>query len=154
MFLIEHLWRAVTTVCAIVSLSPVQDGIDTQIPMSISSQVLPTVTNSQKDDNPLIFPPPGASGNGTFKCNYSAMVDWERCSTHTNRGCWLKHKKNGKKYDIHTNYEEDAPRGTLRQYKIDLSSRTYDADGMPFSAGKLFNKTYPGPWLEACWGDT
>ena len=82
------------------------------------------------------------------------MVGWEPCSTPMDRKCWLKRKSDGKQYDISTNYEDDAPVGILRQYKIDLSNQTYDADGMEFPAAKLFNKMYPGPWLEACWGDT
>ena len=154
MFLIERFWGAVTAIFAIVSLSPVQDGIDTQIPLPVSLQVLPSVTTSQTHNNPLIFRPPGVSDNHPFMCDYSAMVGWEPCSTSTDRKCWLKRKSDGKQYDITTNYEEDAPIGILRKYKIDLSNQTYDTDGMNFPSAKLFNKQYPGPWLEACWGDT
>lgn len=154
MYLIERFWGAVTTYFGIVSLSLVQDSIDNQSPMLIPSPVLPTVATSHVDGNPLVFRPPGAFNDDTFTCNYTAMVGWEPCSTPTDRKCWLKRTSDGKQYDITTNYEEDAPIGTVRQYKIDLSNQIYDADGMEFYAAKLFNKTYPGPWLEACWGDT
>jgi FtsP/CotA-like multicopper oxidase with cupredoxin domain len=29
-----------------------------------------------------------------------------------------------------------------------------NADGVVNPGGKVFNRTYPGPWIEACWGDT
>lgn len=29
-----------------------------------------------------------------------------------------------------------------------------DADGVLNPFGKVFNHSYPGPWIEACWGDT
>ena len=82
------------------------------------------------------------------------MVGWENCSTPTDRKCWLRRTLDGKQYDINTNYEDDAPIGITRKYSLELEDGSYDADGMEFAAAKLFNKMYPGPWIEACWGDT
>lgn len=31
---------------------------------------------------------------------------------------------------------------------------TINGDGIPNPEGKVFNQTYPGPWIQACWGDT
>ncbi|KAL2674299.1 hypothetical protein Neosp_012750 [[Neocosmospora] mangrovei] len=31
---------------------------------------------------------------------------------------------------------------------------TINGDGIPNLEGKVFNQTYPGPWIQACWGDT
>ena len=154
MYLIERFWGVVTTVFSIVSLSQVQDGTNTQSPLPASPQVLPTVNTSHVDDNPLVFRPPGTYNNDSFRCDYTAMVGWEPCSTPMDRKCWLKRISDRKQYDITTNYEDDAPIGTLRKINIDLSNHTFDADGMEFTEAKLFDKKYPGTWIEACWGDT
>lgn len=29
-----------------------------------------------------------------------------------------------------------------------------NGDGVINPGGKVFNRTYPGPWIKACWGDT
>ena len=154
MHIVERFWGTVTAVFSIVSLSPVQESIDKQSPLPIPSQVTQTAGTSYIDDDPLVFRPPGAFNDDHFRCNYTAMIGWEPCSTPTDRKCWLKRISDGKQYDITTNYEEDAPIGTLRKHRIDLSNQPYDADGMEMSNATLFNQMYPGPWLEACWGDT
>lgn len=35
-----------------------------------------------------------------------------------------------------------------------VGEQTINADGVPNPDGKVFNNTYPGPWIQACWGDT
>lgn len=82
------------------------------------------------------------------------MGGWEPCSTPTDRKCWLKRTSDGKQFDIFTNYEEEMPIGVTRYYELELEAGSYDADGMDFPFAKLFNDQYPGPWIQACWGDT
>lgn len=157
MYLVERLWAVVTSVLSIVSLSPVQNGIDSQQPLQVLSELplelAPEVTPEVTSHEPF-FSPPGTVGD-EFKCDYTQhMPEWEFCSTPTDRRCWLRRNSDGKQYDINTNYEEDMPIGITRNYDITLHNGTYDADGMKFEAAKLFNGKYPGPWIEACWGDT
>jgi len=40
------------------------------------------------------------------------------------------------------------------KYTLFVSEKTINADGVPNPDGKVFNNTYPGPWIQACWGDT
>lgn len=35
----------------------------------------------------------------------------------------------------------------LLQYTLDVTNMTINADGMVMPYGKVFNKTYPGPWI-------
>jgi FtsP/CotA-like multicopper oxidase with cupredoxin domain len=80
------------------------------------------------------------------------MIGWSACSTPEDRGCWLTNNEGGR-FDINTNYEDVAPQGILRQYTLIVSNGSYNGDGLAFNEAKLFNDTYPGPWLQACWGD-
>lgn len=90
------------------------------------------------------------------------MVGWEPCSTPYDRSCWLRRTLDGKQLDINTNYEEERPIGITREYEIVLEDSWFAADGLNFTAAKLFRQTfptpdddnrYPGPWIQACWGD-
>ena len=115
-------------------------------------------------DRGPIFHPDGSPAKDGFMCDYSAMKGWTNCSSRDDRSCWLKRPiGNGQyeKLDIFTDYEKIAPNGTVRNYAIDLVGGNYTADGMLFAAGKffvhegkLFEGDYPGPWIQACWGDT
>jgi hypothetical protein len=101
-----------------------------------------------------VFRPPGTPEDSPFQCDYSAsMPDWEPCSTPTNRKCWLRQKSDWKQFDIYTDYEKFTPNGTTRYYNLDLADHWWAADGLNFTDAKLFNRKYPGPWIEACWGD-
>jgi FtsP/CotA-like multicopper oxidase with cupredoxin domain len=88
------------------------------------------------------------------------MLGWEMCSEPWDRGCWLRNPTTGKQYDVFTNYEDEIPIGTTRYYNLTLEDSSWDADGINFPAAKLFrnnsakNPQYPGPWIQACWGDT
>ena len=97
-----------------------------------------------------IFRPPNPEGD--FTCDYTRQVNWAQCNTPQNRECWLR-GPNGEELNIHTNYEMVAPNGTLRQYELDVSDIDLAPDGFNVNFGKVFNKTYPGPWIQACWGD-
>ena len=54
---------------------------------------------------------------------------------------------------INTNYEESWPQGIHREYFINVTDAVISPDGYLKPAGKVINGTYPGPLIEACWGD-
>ena len=153
MYLVERAWAVVTSVFSIVSFTPVPGEIDRQTPLSeFFPPALPEAHDLTHADYP-IFHPPTASDDVDFTCKYPSMVGWEACSTPLDRKCWLRRKSDGKQLDIYTDYETKAPLGVTRYHNIDVSDHWYAADGLNFTAAKLFNKTYPGPWIQACWGD-
>ncbi|KAI8297329.1 hypothetical protein K4K59_003506 [Colletotrichum sp. SAR11_240] len=39
------------------------------------------------------------------------------------------------------------------QYYLEVDEMSIDGDGVINPEGKVFNQTYPGPWIQACWGD-
>lgn len=143
MTLIGRFWHAVVDLTTWLTMSPVAEfGLHpSQHPLGL----LP-------GDPPVFRPPAGNPSDHDFKCDYSRMRGWHPCSIPENRECWLRHK-DGREYNIHTDYENFAPRGITRYYTLNVTESSYNADGLPFPDAKLFNKTYPGPWLEACWGD-
>lgn len=152
MRLAERFWSAVTYALEFSTINPfAQNGID-QKPLFGNVDV--EVSRGRHGR----FKPPGGrlKGPGSdFICDYSIMgADWTSCTSPTDRGCWLENKKTGEKFDIYTNYETTAPNGTLRQYQIYTVDGSWNADGLDFTEAKLVNGTYPGPWLQACWGDT
>ena len=113
--------------------------------------------------NPPYLPPDGENiwPEHHIQCDYSKMGrDWKACNGPNNRGCWLK-GPNGQEYNIDTDYDDSdlerklAPlRGVTRKYTLDVSSKALAPDGVPMAHAKVFNDTYPGPWIQACWGDT
>ena len=56
-------------------------------------------------------------------------------------------------FNISTDYEHFAPKGIVRRYELDVSEMVLDPDDFKNIRGKVFNKQYPGPWIQACWGD-
>ncbi|KAL3417370.1 Lcc2 [Phlyctema vagabunda] len=101
-----------------------------------------------------IFKPPGGrlSGPGSdFVCDYSQMVGFTSCFDSTNRSCWLEN--GATTYDINTDYENHSPQGVDRYYTLDITDDWVNADGLNFTEAKIFNEMYPGPWIQACWGD-
>ncbi|KAK0732030.1 multicopper oxidase-domain-containing protein [Lasiosphaeris hirsuta] len=105
-----------------------------------------------------VFRPPGRrhdKGDGSdFRCDYSAMTGWESCSTPQDRSCWLINKATGERYDINTDYETKYPTGITREYFLNITKWNITADGYTFPGATVFNNSYPGPWIQACWGDT
>lgn len=100
------------------------------------------------------FGAPNSPIEDPYFCDYSAMgKHWEPCSSPNNRGCWLRNTKTGEEFNITTNYENRWPKGKLRDYTLDVSELPLNLDGVTMPYGKVFNKTYPGPWIQACWGD-
>ncbi|KAK4192346.1 putative laccase precursor [Podospora australis] len=105
----------------------------------------------------LTFHPVGAPGN--FRCHYPHLdpATWESCNTADRRSCWIRSRQPGSDgrfygYDIHSDYENAAPIGIPRYYTLDVAKHVIYPDGYPKNA-ILFNGTYPGPRIEACWGD-
>lgn len=98
-----------------------------------------------------IFEPPNGPETDVFTCEYPAMKGFEPCSTHDNRGCWLKGPD--KEFNIYTNYENEHPVGIKRKYYLETSDMALCPDGCEMPEGKVFNRSYPGPWIQACWGD-
>lgn len=116
--------------------------------------------------NPVFTPPSrGESPASDIKCDYTAMgPGWGPCSKPTDRLCWLE-GPNGQRFDVSTDYETKAPKGVLRkvcillpytlyagsqslqQYYIEAVNKTINADGIPMEFGKVWNHTYPGPWI-------
>ncbi|KAL1306265.1 hypothetical protein AAFC00_004354 [Neodothiora populina] len=102
----------------------------------------------------VTFSPHNAT-TGAFQCHYPKLGNgWMACNTANDRSCWLKNTRTGDKYDIHTNYEDIAPPGVTREYWLNVESTVLTLDGYVKESGLTFNGTYPGPVLEACWGDT
>ena len=150
MYLVERFWAMAMSLMNLASLSPLQDVIETQSILQVPSQVDVHLNAKQGP----IFKPPGSPAGDPFRCNYTTMAGWEFCSTPTERECWLRRTSDWKQYDIYTDYEDDMPIGITRDYTLELNDGWWDADGLNFTAAKLFNNTYPGPWIQACWGDT
>lgn len=104
-----------------------------------------------------IFKPPGGSLTGpdsNFTCDYSNMVGWTNCSTSEDRKCWLRNDETQEEFNITTDYETLVPIGIERYYELNVTDGlSVNADGLGFDAAKLFDGQYPGPWIQACWGD-
>lgn len=54
---------------------------------------------------------------------------------------------------IKTDYEKFWPKGIKREFWLNVSGQTISPDGYLKPLGKVLNNTYPGPLIEACWGD-
>jgi FtsP/CotA-like multicopper oxidase with cupredoxin domain len=114
-------------------------------------------SKGQTKKGPVFHPPNGSPG---FKCDYSRMMGWTHSADSGARTQWLSHSADedypyGGTYDIHTDYDHFAPTGITRKYTLTVDEHPISADGfIRRDGGKAFNKQYPGPWIEACWGDT
>jgi len=150
MTLISRFKYAFTGLLTWLSMSPVAEinFNPSQHPLG----ALVTHTHESDGDYPVFRPPAANPNDHDFECDYSAMEGWFPCSIAENRECWLRNK-DGREFNIHTNYEKLAPVGISRNYTLNITEGSINADGQPFAKAKLFNQTYPGPWLEACWGD-
>ncbi|KAI3327666.1 multicopper oxidase [Xylariaceae sp. AK1471] len=115
------------------------------IPPKHNSPFLPTA--------PDIFTP-------SIVCEYPELEaqGWEFCNSETSRDCWIRDPSALQpaytQFDVRTNYEMNTPKGVQREYWIEISENpNVSPDGFPKIEGKYMNGTYPGPLLEACWGD-
>ncbi|MCJ1318721.1 hypothetical protein MMC15_004051 [Xylographa vitiligo] len=143
---IDSLWAGLIYFLDIVTFqSPKHDAVE-QTPFLGDAHVEEIMSGP-------IFVPPSGDIEDKIECNYTAMEGWTACSSETDRGCWLK-GPDGKSYSIGTDYEIDTPIGMTRQYYLEVTNETAAPDGVLNTGLKLFNKQYPGPWIQACWGDT
>lgn len=171
MTLLARVWNGLVYLLNIATLSPVGPKNYGQVPLANAklSQLPSDAKTSLKGP---IFIPPGTQPlpDGTqFKCDYSNMIGWESCSTENDRTCWLRNPDMGQ-FDIYTDYEALRPHGITRNYTLVASDAWLNADGQNFTNAKilnlvpdgwsntdenrkLLNNTYPGPWIQACWGD-
>ena len=150
MTLINRFKQAFAGLFAWLSMSPVAEFSfhPSQHPLG----ALVTHNHKTNDGYPIFRPPAANPDDHDFVCDYSAMKGWPPCSIPENRECWLRNK-DGREFNIHTNYEKLVPVGITRHYTLNVTEGSINADGQPFTTAKLFNQLYPGPWLEACWGD-
>ena len=155
----QGLWATVTYVVSFFQLSSFNGpAVGDQTPLGLSLDNLHSAEDVDWDpQRDLIFVPPGAPPNSTFTCNYTtiAMPGWKYCSTPNDRSCWLKNfNQPDHNITINNPYEIEVPVGVHRYYEIDATAGlTINADGVEFQQAKLFDKKYPGPWIQACWGD-
>ena len=153
MQLFSSFWTSITYVTNFLTLSSFEGpGSQEQLPL-----LPPNALHPESLRGPIFKPPGGRlTGPGSdFRCDYSRMVGWTSCTTATDRKCWLRNKHTGQEYNITTDYEDvsHAPIGVHRHYVLDVTDQWINADGLNFTEGKVFNGTYPGPWIQACWGD-
>jgi multicopper oxidase len=155
MLLGEKLWACLTAALDIFSFLTFNVESDFRIQKSpFSNQPL------LAPEGP-VFKAPGRLRNGEeapFECDYRAMEGFEYCSTPQDRTCWLKNQATGARFDTETNYEllAKTPKGITRQYNLTVSKAKtpLNLDGINFMDAVLFNDDFPGPWIQACWGDT
>lgn len=108
---------------------------------------------------PIFKPPTGRKlwGGSEFVCEYPSLEGYLPCNAE-NRSCWLEKWDKSHRYDIDSNYENPSnlstPVGKVREYTLVVEDGVWNADGLLAKDVKLINGTYPGPWIQACWGDT
>ncbi|CAF9923127.1 MAG: hypothetical protein ALECFALPRED_002306 [Alectoria fallacina] len=126
----------------LLSFSPSWEGYSLQKPLHLS------------DIEVHVRPETSTPG---FRCEYPTLAGWTNCNTPNSRDCWLRDAASEQplfsQYDINTDYEKWWPQGIKREFWLNVSGQTISPDGFLKPLGKVFNNTYPGPLLEACWGD-
>ncbi|KAF2006452.1 multicopper oxidase [Amniculicola lignicola CBS 123094] len=85
-----------------------------------------------------------------FKCTYPE--GWKMCNEEK-RECWVR-RPDGFEFNITTDYEDFIPEGIQRNITLELTETSISPDGIAKPLAKLINGTFPGPLIEACWGDT
>ncbi|KAK0636757.1 multicopper oxidase-domain-containing protein [Bombardia bombarda] len=172
----EAVWTSIVQVFNVLTFSSPGEGEVSQIPLTDSipaskdvpfevhysnDDVVPLRTGGveysyMSTDGPIVGTPknPQDGAGGGLNCHYPAMPEFEPCFSPENRGCWLK--SDTRTIDINTDYEDPdlVPKGKVRNFYLEVSEQPISPDGTTMEHGKVFNRTYPGPWIEACWGDT
>jgi len=179
--LVERFWATITIVVNWLTLSPIGALEGSQYPITAKLDILhgtnnPLTYNIDPDleyrilengKGPSFKPPTGrrkGHPGAELRCEYPTLgPDWIPCSTASDRECWLKNTKTREQYNITTDYEKIAPPGVVRNYTLVLSNKTINLDGIDFPYGKLFSFNFPegqeydgdfpGPLIQACWGD-
>ena len=154
MHFFDNLCKAFVHALGLTSLTKWGKEYGTQHPLQVEDEAL--------DPIPLPKGPRFKLPSSNIVCDYSAMkgYTWVGGSQTGPVGSWLEPPLGSKlpRYDIHTDYESIWPNGTIREYWLDLINGTLtkkeiNADGVAMKDSKIFNSSYPGPWLQACWGD-
>ncbi|KAI4183414.1 MAG: hypothetical protein LQ348_004687 [Seirophora lacunosa] len=145
-------WIAILELFNAITLSPSLDLLHKQ---QASVADLHTATPQTGHDGPVFAPPAQPQDPGeVLTCDYSPMgKEWQPCSTPHSRSCWLA-GPGGQQFDISTDYETKVPTGITRKYTLVADEMNITADGVLMPYGKVFNQQYPGPWIQACWGDS
>ncbi|KAL8709877.1 MAG: hypothetical protein Q9220_005493 [cf. Caloplaca sp. 1 TL-2023] len=152
MKLLSDCWVAVLGFFNAVTLSPIHDEQSSQHVLDI---INPSLGSYAGDGGPSFRPPghPQKPEDDVLQCDYKPMGPlWKPCSTNHSRSCWLAGPA-GQQYDINTDYETKWPTGVVRKYHLVADEMNITADGVLNPYGKAFNGRYPGPWIQACWGD-
>ncbi|KAK9769826.1 hypothetical protein SCAR479_13479 [Seiridium cardinale] len=151
-----------------------RDCIDFALQVSQLSPFIP-LTDSYHDQQPLDLSPhipidtaeescPGTqcSTPQPFKCSYPKLEEkgWQFCNSETSRDCWIRDPNAVNpifsQYDVLSDYEDLAqvPPGITREYWLEVTTNeNIKPDGVEKILGNYFNGEYPGPTIEACWGD-
>lgn len=166
MHLADSISTSLAYVTSLLTLSPVKGPIAQDQALLLVSHDTPhqaelvgsqSATHAKDLKGPIFKPPSGSlHGDGSdFVCDYSNMIGYEQCSEADDRTCWLKNPTTHDVIDINTDYENTTltPIGIHRKYTMYLDKGTVNADGIDFDDAKIFNDQYPGPWIQACWGD-
>ncbi|RDL37140.1 uncharacterized protein BP5553_04573 [Venustampulla echinocandica] len=149
---VDSLWTCLSYVFELLSGNTVQD----QLPLGQghTSNVVSHVDNIGSE--PLMFEAPRDPRTGEgFICEYPRMRGYRKC--HENdKHCWIKSHDGRRKFDINSDYEnpKEVPLGITRRFELDIGEMPLSPDGVTMEHGKVFNRQYPGPWIQACWGDT
>ncbi|KAL9045098.1 MAG: hypothetical protein Q9214_001818, partial [Letrouitia sp. 1 TL-2023] len=130
--------------------------------MQVDGILTPQYPSGDSEEPQLPQGPKFKLPNSGITCDYSAMKGYKFVggSQKGPVGSWLEPpNKKLPAFNIYTDYEAIAPEGVTRHITIDLINGTStrhetNADGKIQFDSKLFNSSYPGPWIQACWGDT
>ncbi|OXV08506.1 hypothetical protein Egran_03731 [Elaphomyces granulatus] len=155
---LHAVWTGILYVFDLVTLSPERSKPLPEAPLPavpVSSVPTPVseIPHKFDDGTPVVGVP---RREGAFQCPYPDMTDFENCHGPGRRGCWLYNPSTKEEYNITSDYDDPTkvPRGIVREYWLQISDMPISPDGVTMEHGKVFNRTYPGPWIEACWGDT
>ncbi|KAI0134118.1 multicopper oxidase-domain-containing protein [Xylariales sp. AK1849] len=126
--------------------SPFTSYDGTQQPLQLQHQQPPSVNTAGTCAGAQCSKPKA------FQCEYPG---WELCNTETSRDCWIRDPTGAQpEFNISTDYENRIPPGITREYWLEVTTNeTVKPDGIDKIMGNYFNGSYPGPVLEACWGD-
>ncbi|KAK5117615.1 hypothetical protein LTR62_005038 [Meristemomyces frigidus] len=162
---VEHFVATITYVVSYFSFT--SNGYESRQQTPLFD--IPNNVEVANPPGPIFKPPTGRPSDlpgGDLLCDYTKMRGFESCSTPEDRGCWLHNPTTGQQYNITTDYENvnNLPQGIDRYYTLKVSDGHINADGLDFPHGKFFwepsdpdsylpDRRYPGPCVQACWGD-
>ncbi|MCJ1439432.1 hypothetical protein MMC27_008826 [Xylographa pallens] len=137
---IDSLWTGLIYFLHIVTFQSSKNDAFEQTPLLGGAHL------EELPPGPIFAPPSGDLGD-KIECDYTQMKGWTACSSETDRGCWLSGPQ-GEHYGIATDYEIHTPIGITRKYYLEVTDEEGAPDGVLNTGLKLFNKQYPGPWIQ------